>query len=95
VTDPLALLATTQLFEGVAASDLESLRPAIRTRTFDRGSYLFREGDPGTYLQLVGGPGFDPGASRSRTAPRLCPPMTCRILWGPPELTWLGLRVRL
>jgi CRP/FNR family cyclic AMP-dependent transcriptional regulator len=53
MTDPLGLLATTQLFDGVAASDLESLRPAIRIRTFDRGSYLFREGDPGTHLHMV------------------------------------------
>jgi CRP/FNR family cyclic AMP-dependent transcriptional regulator len=53
VTSPLELLAKTQLFEGVAASDLESLRPAIRTRTFERGSYLFREGDPGSHLHVV------------------------------------------
>lgn len=53
MTDPLELLAKTQLFEGVAASDLESLRPAIRTRTFERGSYLFREGDPGSHLHMV------------------------------------------
>jgi CRP/FNR family transcriptional regulator, cyclic AMP receptor protein len=53
VTSPLELLAKTHLFEGVAASDLESLRPAIRTRTFERGSYLFREGDPGSHLHVV------------------------------------------
>jgi CRP/FNR family transcriptional regulator/CRP/FNR family cyclic AMP-dependent transcriptional regulator len=46
-------LAKTHLFEGVAASDLESLRPSIRTRTFERGSYLFREGDPGSHLHVV------------------------------------------
>jgi CRP/FNR family transcriptional regulator, cyclic AMP receptor protein len=53
VADPLELLAGTQLFEGLAPSDLESLRPAIRTRTFERGSYLFREGDPGSHLYVV------------------------------------------
>jgi CRP/FNR family cyclic AMP-dependent transcriptional regulator len=53
VADPLELLGKTQLFEGLAASDLESLRPAIRTRTFERGSYLFREGDPGSHLHVV------------------------------------------
>jgi CRP/FNR family cyclic AMP-dependent transcriptional regulator len=53
VTSPLELLAKTQLFEGVAASDLESLRPAIRTRTFERGLYIFREGDPGSHLHVV------------------------------------------
>src|SRR5579864_5112959 len=51
--DPLQLLAKTQLFEGVAASDLEALRPAIRTRMFERGSYLFREGDAGSHLHAV------------------------------------------
>jgi CRP/FNR family cyclic AMP-dependent transcriptional regulator len=53
VTDPLELLAKTQLFEGLAAGDLEPLRPAIRTRIFERGSYLFREGDPGSHLHIV------------------------------------------
>lgn len=53
MADPLALLAKTQLFEGLAAGDLEPLRPAIRTRIFERGSYLFREGDPGSHLHMV------------------------------------------
>lgn len=53
MTDPLALLATTQIFEGLPAGDLEALRPATRTRTFRRGSYLLREGDPGSYLHMV------------------------------------------
>jgi CRP/FNR family transcriptional regulator, cyclic AMP receptor protein len=53
VVDPLELLARTQLFEGLAPNDLESLRPAVRTRTFERGSYLFREGDPGSHLHVV------------------------------------------
>lgn len=53
MTDPLQLLAKTQLFEGLAASDLETLRPAIRTRTFERGSYVFRQGDPGSHLHMV------------------------------------------
>jgi CRP/FNR family cyclic AMP-dependent transcriptional regulator len=53
VADPLDLLAKTQIFEGLAAGDLESLRPAIRTRTFERGSYLFRQGDPGSFLHMV------------------------------------------
>lgn len=53
MADPLQLLAKTFLFEGLAPSDLESLRPAIRTRTFERGSYLFREGDPGSHLYVV------------------------------------------
>jgi CRP-like cAMP-binding protein len=53
VADPLALLAQTPIFEGLASGDLEPLRPAIRTRTFERGSYLFRQGDPGSHLHMV------------------------------------------
>jgi len=53
VGDALELLARTQLFEGVAPDDLESLQPAIRTRNFERGAYLFREGDPGSHLHVV------------------------------------------
>ncbi len=53
MADPLQLLAKTQLFEGLAPGDLEPLRPAIRTRTFERGSYLFRQGDPGSHLHMV------------------------------------------
>ncbi len=53
MTDPLQLLAKTQLFEGLGAGDLEPLRPAIRTRTFERGSYVFRQGDPGSHLHMV------------------------------------------
>lgn len=53
MNDPLELLAKTSIFEGVAAADLEQLRPAIRTRRFDKDSYLFREGDPGTHLHIV------------------------------------------
>jgi CRP/FNR family cyclic AMP-dependent transcriptional regulator len=53
VADPLELLGKTQLFESLAAGDLESLRPAIRTRTYERGAYLFREGDPGSHLHIV------------------------------------------
>jgi CRP-like cAMP-binding protein len=46
-------LAKAQIFEGLAADDLEPLRSAIRTRTFERGSYLFRQGDPGSHLHMV------------------------------------------
>jgi CRP/FNR family cyclic AMP-dependent transcriptional regulator len=49
----MALLATTKIFQGLPAGDLEALRPAIRIRTFRRGSYLFREGDAGSHLHMV------------------------------------------
>ena len=53
MADPLELLARTELFHGLATSDLGALRPAIRTRTFQRGSYLFRQGDSGSHLHMV------------------------------------------
>jgi CRP-like cAMP-binding protein len=53
MSDPLQLLATTELFHGLLAGDLEAMRPAVRTRTFKQGSYLFRQGDPGSHLHMV------------------------------------------
>jgi CRP-like cAMP-binding protein len=53
MNDPLELLAKTSLFEGVAPADLEQLRPAVRTRRFDKDAYLFREGDPGSHLHVI------------------------------------------
>ena len=35
---------------------------------------------------LVGGPGFEPGASRSRTVLMACPRVSCQLRDGPPEL---------
>src|SRR5438132_13513189 len=51
--DPIELLAEAPIFEGLAPSDLEPLRSATRTRSFARGAYLFREGDPGSHLYMV------------------------------------------
>lgn len=53
MTDQLELLAKTQIFEGLAVGDLEPLRSAIRARSFERGAYLFRQGDPGSHLHMV------------------------------------------
>src|SRR5215510_2204994 len=36
--------------------------------------------------KLVGGPGFEPGASRSRALVTACPPASYRVLRCPPEL---------
>jgi hypothetical protein len=44
---------------------------------------------------LVGGPGFEPGASRSRTVSVACPGVSWRLPLGPPELKWPGPRVLL
>ena len=35
--------------------------------------------------KMVGGPGFEPGASRSGTVSAPCPRVSWRLLWGPPE----------
>src|SRR5216684_531599 len=51
--DPLQHLLQAPIFEGLSVEDLESLRPAVRTRRYERGSYVFREGDPGSHLYVV------------------------------------------
>ena len=51
--DPTLQLLQTPIFEGLKLEDLDPLRSAIRNRRFDRGSYLFREGDPGSHLYMV------------------------------------------
>jgi CRP/FNR family transcriptional regulator len=51
--DPLELLARTPMFAGLAPADLEALRPGLRQRRHEKGSYLFREGDPGGHLLLI------------------------------------------
>ena len=40
----------------------------------------------GSYLELVGGPGFEPGASRSRTVSIACPQGSRRLRRCPPGL---------
>jgi CRP/FNR family cyclic AMP-dependent transcriptional regulator len=52
-SDALRDLARTRLFEGLATAELEHLRPSTRSRSYSRGDYLFREGDPGSYLYVV------------------------------------------
>jgi CRP/FNR family transcriptional regulator, cyclic AMP receptor protein len=51
--DVIELLAQTSIFEGVPAAELETLRPAIRMRTFPKDSPVFRTGDPGSHLYVV------------------------------------------
>jgi CRP/FNR family transcriptional regulator, cyclic AMP receptor protein len=51
--DDIQLLADTPLFEGVEATELELLRPAVRTRRFAKDEHVFREGDPGSHLYVV------------------------------------------
>jgi len=51
--DVIQLLAKARLFEGVTAAELETLRPAVRMRSFPKDSHVFREGDPGSHLYLI------------------------------------------
>lgn len=51
--DVIQRLAQSRFFEGVTEAELETLRPAVRMRTFARDSNVFREGDPGSHLYLV------------------------------------------
>ena len=44
---------------------------------------------------MVGGRGFEPGASRSRTGSMSCPLVSRRFLWCPPVLNLTHLRVLL
>src|SRR6202521_1148157 len=53
--DPVQVLQRSALFEGVDASDLESLVPDLHRRTFAAGTYVFREGDPGLPVHLIRG----------------------------------------
>jgi CRP/FNR family transcriptional regulator, cyclic AMP receptor protein len=52
--EALALLGRTPLFAGVAPSSLEPLLADFRLRRYATDSYIFREGDPGDHLYLVG-----------------------------------------
>src|SRR5258708_38616407 len=51
--EPLQHLLQAPIFEGLSVEDIEALRPAVRTRRYERGSYVFREGDPGSHLYVV------------------------------------------
>jgi CRP/FNR family transcriptional regulator len=46
-------LLDAPIFDGLTLEDIEPLRHSVRTRRFDRGTYLFREGDPGGHLYMV------------------------------------------
>ena len=51
--DRVALLARTALFKAFPPHELEGLGPALKLRTFRKGSYVFHEGDPGSSLFIV------------------------------------------
>ena len=49
----LAMNYMTALFGTLRADQLEPLLPAIRSRSYARGSYVFHEGDPGTTFYVI------------------------------------------
>ena len=51
--DLVAVLADSSLFSGMLRQDLEALAPAATSRTFRKGSYIFREGDVGNALYVI------------------------------------------
>src|ERR1700694_2712580 len=55
--DLVAVLADSSLFSGMPRQDLEALAPAATSRTFRKGSYIFREGDVGNALYAILVPG--------------------------------------
>lgn len=51
--DPVGILARTALFREFSPEELEPLAPALQTRTYTRGAFIFHEGDPATVLYLI------------------------------------------
>jgi len=47
-------LAQNRLFEGIESNLLKEIAPDVQTVRFDPGEVVFREGDPGDSLYLVG-----------------------------------------
>src|SRR6202165_2676146 len=51
--DGVRLLASTTLFRGFSEAELEPLASRLQPRSFPRGAYVFREGDPGHTFYLI------------------------------------------
>jgi signal transduction histidine kinase len=47
-------LAQNRLFEGIGSDLLQEIAPEVRAVQLDEGEIVFREGDPGDFLYLVG-----------------------------------------
>ena len=47
-------LAQNRLFEGIEADLLKEIAPEVQAVQLDEGEIIFREGDPGELLYLVG-----------------------------------------
>src|SRR5438309_10278211 len=51
--DGVRLLASTTLFRGFSEQELEPLAARLQPRSFPRGTYIFREGDPGHTFYVI------------------------------------------
>jgi CRP/FNR family transcriptional regulator len=51
--DPLEVLQGSAFFEGVDATDLQTLVQSLHRRSFSAGTHIFREGDPGLHLYVI------------------------------------------
>src|SRR5260370_13516659 len=51
--DGVRLLARRSRFRGFSQQELESLASRLQPRSFPRGSYIFREGDPGHTFYVI------------------------------------------
>src|ERR1700737_2616708 len=51
--DGVRLLASTTLFRGFSEGEREPLASRLQPRSFPRGAYVFREGDPGHTLYVI------------------------------------------
>jgi CRP/FNR family transcriptional regulator, cyclic AMP receptor protein len=53
--DGVRLLSSTAMFRGFSEQELEPLASRLQPRSFPRGTYIFREGDPGHALYVIAG----------------------------------------
>src|SRR5438094_2746186 len=51
--DLVAVLGSTALFKELSNQELELLAPALRSRAFTKGAYIFQEGDIGNALYVI------------------------------------------
>ena len=51
--EPVAVLSESTIFRGVPREEVETLRSALRPRSFRKAAYIFREGDDGNTLYVI------------------------------------------
>jgi CRP/FNR family transcriptional regulator, cyclic AMP receptor protein len=51
--DPIRILLSTYVFQDLSPAELQPLAGTLRSRTYRRGEFLFRAGDPAEFLHIV------------------------------------------